>query len=84
MNEVNPKLVCVCEHLLALPELPCFKAINDPVCPLDTGIIYLCVSCEEERSATGNMDVLLERLKLICASHCDAMTVTHTVDARTK
>jgi hypothetical protein len=85
MSEVNRKLVCVCEHLFALPELPCFKAINDPLpdCPWDAGITYHCVSCVEEACTTGNMDLLHERLKTMCEDHyrSDAMMVMHTVDA---
>ena len=82
------KSVIVCEHLVALPELPCCKRIDDPNpdCPWDSGITYLCVSCIKEAYTARNMDLFHERLKISCEDHyrSDAMTVLRTHDARTK
>lgn len=81
------RFVIVCEHLFALPELPCGKVLYDPApgCTLDSGITYLCLRCVEDAYA-GKMELLGERLKTMCEEHysSDAMTVMHTHDARTR
>lgn len=73
------KFVIVCKHLVRLPELPCVEELSDAITPQDSGRAYLCVPCAT-RPTELDPD---EDLAVVCECHCDAMTITHTVDNRT-
>lgn len=72
------KLSIVCLHLLARIELPCVDIINDPVSPTDSGHTYLCLPCSARAT-----QLTPKECACLCESHCDAMTITETLDART-
>ena len=81
------KQVCiVCLHLLQTPEIPCVEILNDPLDPRDSGKTFLCVPCDQlnRRSLRTRQKPGLsaEQLATVCAHHCDAMTITETIDAR--
>jgi hypothetical protein len=59
--------------------MPCFEILSDPQNEMDSGRDYLCPMCEAHANK-----LTPEGLHAICDSHCDAMTIIETIDARTK
>jgi hypothetical protein len=77
------KMVIICEHLFRTPEIPCFKVLNDPVDESDAGETYHCMACVEEiEKDKEGLRAVTDRSKVVCASHCDSMTVLQEFNLR--
>ena len=67
------QLVMVCNHLMRNIEIPCYH-LKDPNGPAEdfTGDIYFCQECGKH---SPEETLHPDNLRMICPSHCDAMTL---------